>query len=87
MLRGEPGWRRRVPSRVFLQVETVAFLTRIVLKRLRDERISVFCYDPGSGKTVNTGLTARNRSELDRHVRALKQSLERAGNRVEVVEA
>jgi hypothetical protein len=59
--------------------------TRIVLKRLPDNRVSISCVDPVSERLVDTGHTAGpDPRDVDRQVHALKNQLERAGNRVTV---
>lgn len=59
---------------------------RIVLKPSGD-LVRITFYDPQSGREVDTGLYARGARNVDREVARLKQQLERAGNRVTVIQS
>jgi hypothetical protein len=48
-------------------------------------RHEILCHDPVTGRDVKTGL-AVGRDQVESNVRQLKETLERAGNRVTVKE-
>lgn len=55
---------------------------RIVVEKQKDGRDRVTVVDPHSGRVVSDHRTASGESD----VRRIKESLERAGNRTDVVE-
>ncbi len=62
---------------------------RIIVKHGRrlDLRVGLTVYSPHDGKEVDTGLAAGpSQADIDRTILGLKETLERAGNRVSVVE-
>lgn len=57
---------------------------RIVVQQLANGKAEVFLYDPKTGAKARAGMTVRQ-DEVDREVRSLKLTLEKAGHRVTVV--
>jgi hypothetical protein len=60
--------------------------TRIVTRAKGQGKTEVMVHCPESGRTIATGLETVNEQHLDKEIRNLKETLERAGNRVSVVQ-
>ena len=58
---------------------------RIIVQGRKDGKQEVFCYDPKTGRTTQTGLAVAP-SEVEATVKNIKQTLEQAGNHVTVKE-
>lgn len=55
---------------------------RIVLTYRRDGRVGLGMYDPASGRYEHLGTHGPSRADVDRAVRGLAESIERAGHRL-----
>lgn len=61
---------------------------RIVLKRRSDGKTEILCWDPLNLREIRTGMTVPSHDDrqVAGEVRKLREVLEKAGNRVTVIE-
>jgi len=62
------------------------FRTKVIVHEHADGQKHLSCYDPLTGREFKASGALKGQYSVDQQIRATKEQLERAGNRVEVKE-